>query len=57
MYEPDLAECELTEPEDCKRFQENEHNCATCDNWNNCWGESPWTEANRVWYGRDHIGI
>ena len=43
--------------EDCEALQMDEHVCSTCGYYNECWGESPWTEANRVWYGKDHIGI
>ena len=42
----------MLQPENCEKFEEDEDLCATCECYNHCWGESPWTEANRVWYGK-----
>ena len=38
--------------EDCEALQASETVCSTCEYYLDCWGESPWTEANRVWYGK-----
>ena len=38
--------------EDCEALQMDEHACGECEYYLDCWGESPWTEANRVCYGK-----
>ena len=35
--------------EDCEALQMDEHACAECEHFLECWSEYPWTEAVRTY--------